>query len=132
MHSEQFRMKDYCKTTQAWWYYWHGTPINEQILSRFGVVVLDELDAPLAIAYLYPVSTCNMCWIGFTARDPYISAYRAGKALKLLIQAAEDAVAELGYSIIYTGYDSPALQRLVAERGYHKGSLVQEYFKELA
>jgi hypothetical protein len=130
MKSEVFRMKDFAKTTQAWWYAWHGNPINERLLSRFGVVIHDD-KAPIAIAYIYPVQTADMAWIGFTVRDPFASSYKAGKALKLLIPACEDAIKKLGYSIVYTSYDAPALQRLVAERGYFAGSLVQEYFKEI-
>lgn len=130
MEAEFFRSKDWAKTTQAWWYKWHGEPINERLLSRLGVVVC-EGGAPLAIAYLYPSQGSDICWAGFTVRDPYISSYKAGKALKLLVSAVEDASRKLGYSILYTGYDSPALQKLVKSRGYYEGSQVKEYFKEL-
>lgn len=131
MYAETFRAKDWLKTTQAWWYKWHGNPVNERLLSRFGVAIREADGSPLAFAYIYPVSTADMAWIGFTVRDPYISSFKAGKALKLLIPACEDAIRKLGYSIVYTTYDAPALQRLVAERGYYAGSLVQEYFKEI-
>jgi hypothetical protein len=131
MRYEAFRMKDYAKLTQGWWYSWHGNAINDKLLSRFGIAVLDDNSEPMAIAYLYPVSTCDMVWIGFTVRDPSLSRFKAGKALKLLVQGAEDTVKSLGYSIIYTAYDAKALQKLVRDRGYYAGSQVQEYFKEL-
>lgn len=131
MYYEAFRMKEYSKTTQSWWHSWHGNAINEKLLSRFGVAVLDSYHEPMAVAYLYPVATCDMVWVGFTVRDPRLSKLRAGRALKLLMQGAEDTVKSLGYSIIYTAYDAKALQKLVRDRGYYAGSQVQEYFKEL-
>lgn len=130
MHAEVFQNKEWLRTTQAWWYKWHGNPISERLLSSYGVAVM-ESEAPLAIAYIYPVATADMAWIGFTVRDPFISSYKAGRALKLLLPSCEDAVRSLGYSIAYTSYDSSALQRLVSRRGYYAGSMVQEYFKEL-
>ena len=131
MRAISFRTRDYVKTVQAWFYKWHGQPISERLLSMFGVAVLGDDDAPLAIAYIYPVVASDIAWIGITVRDPYIDPFRAGKALKLLIDEAEDSIKRMGYAIAYVGYDSPSLQRMVAERGYCKGSLVQEYFKEL-
>lgn len=125
-----FRTKEYCRTTQAWWYMWHGTPINERLLSRFGVAICED-EQPLAIGYIYPASTCDMAMLGFTVRDPYISKFKAGKALMLLLTACEDEVRALGYSVLYTGFDAQALQSLCERRGYHQGSQVQEYFKEL-
>ncbi len=131
MRTEVFRSKDYAKTTQAYWYRFHGNPINERLLSRFGVVVLDAKDNPLAIAYIYPASTADIAWIGFTVVDPYASKFMAGKALKLLLPACEDAIAALGYSVIYAGYDAKALQKLCRQRGYYVASQVQEFFLDL-
>lgn len=124
-------MKDYKTTTQAWWYKWHGNPINERLLSRFGVAVLDDNGALLAVSYIYPAQTAELAWIGFTVRDPYLSSYRAGKALMLLLQESEDTIRALGYPLVYVGYDASALKKLCERRQYHKGSAVQEYFKEL-
>ena len=127
-----FSMKDYAKVTQAWWHLWHGQPINDRLLSRFGIAVCDENSYPLAICYIYPASTADLCWIGFTLRDPHISAFKAGKALSLLISSAETEIKRLGYSIVYSAFDAAALQKIVIKRGYFSGSQVQEYFKELA
>lgn len=124
-------MKDWLKTTQAWWYHWHGSPISERLLSRLGIAVLDDAGDPLAFGYLYLGQYSEMAWLGFTVRSPFISPYKAGKALKLLIEATEDEVKRLGYSILYAGYDSPALQKLMERRGYIKAAMVREYLKEL-
>lgn len=131
MRAEVFRIGEWNKLAQMWWYRWHGNAINEKLLSRFGVAILGDDQLPLAIAFIYPVSTCNIAWIGFTVRDPALSKYAGGKAIKLLIEAAEDAIRSIGYSIVYTTYDAPALLKIVKERGYEAGSQVQEYFKEL-
>jgi hypothetical protein len=125
-----FRMKDYLSHTQTWWQQWHGVRINDKLLSRFGVAICEGAK-PLAIGYIYPSQCADICFMGFTVRDPNLSRYKAGKALKLLIEACETEVKKLGYPILYTTYDSPALHRLVEKRGYYKGSAVQEYFKEL-
>lgn len=126
-----FNTAEFHKTVSAWFYKYHGQPLSERLLSRFGAAVLDEKQLPLAVTYIYPVVACDIAWIGFTARDPFISSYQAGKALKLLIPAAEDYIRRMGYPIAYVAFDSLALQKLVAKRGYVKGSMVQEYFKEL-
>lgn len=130
MEASSFRMKEFAKVTGLWWHQWHGEMINERLLSRFGVVIHQNNEA-IAVAHIYPVSTCDMAWIGFTVCSPYISKIRAGRALKLLIEKAEEEVKKLGYSVVYTAFDAPALQKIVAARGYYPGSNVKEYFKEL-
>lgn len=131
MKVQVFAQKEWAKTTQAWWYAWHGQPIHERLLSNFGVAVLSDSGAPLAFAYIYPAAGSELAWLGFIVRDPFASALTAGRALKLLISAAETAAKRLGYPILYAATDSPAIKKLLNKRGYQLGSQVQEYFKEL-
>lgn len=128
MHAVTFRMGDYHRTMASWWQQWHGNAIDKKLLSRFGVAVLDKT-GPIALTHLYPTSTADIVWVGFTAREPNLSHYRAGKALKLLLETAEEATSQLGYSIVYTGFDAPALQKLCKLRGYHDGGPVREQWK---
>lgn len=130
MHTEVFRLGDHEKKVRQWWLSWHGVDCGSSILSRYGVAVL-ERDRVLAVSHLYPAQTASLCFIGFTVRDPDLSLYRAGKALKLLLSAAEDAIRQIRYDIVYTQFDSLALQKLVKRRGYHEGSQVLEYWKDL-
>ncbi len=128
MHAVTFRMGEYHKLVGGWWQQHKGNVIHEKLLARFGVAILDET-GPIAITHLYPASTADIVWMGFTVVSPSISKHRAGKALKLLIEETEEAVRQLGYSVVYTGFDAPALQKLCKTRGYHEGSAVVEQWK---
>jgi hypothetical protein len=129
LHAVVFRSGDYQKVVQSWWTQWHGHPVlNENVLARLGVAVLDET-GPVAVTHLYPASTASVVWTGFTVRAPHLSAYKAGRALKLLLAEAEETVRRMGYSILYTGYDNKALQKLCKREGYHEGSHVIEQWK---
>lgn len=123
-----FRIGEYHKTVGIWWAQYHGNEINAKLLSRFGVAVLDK-SGPIAVTHLYPTTTADIVWVGFTIRAPHISHYKAGKALKLLLEETEEAIRRLGYSVAYTGFDAPALQKLCQRRGYHAGSSVVEQWK---
>lgn len=112
---------------QEWWAA-HGTSINPDLLSTLGIVVFDKT-GPIAVTHLYPAVTAEIVWMGFTARNPSLSQYKAGKALKLLIEAAEQAVATAGYKVLFTGFDASALIKLCAHRGYHRGGSVVEQWK---
>ena len=130
MHTVTFRTRDYLKTTQSWWAQWHGNAINARLLSDFGVAVLDDT-GPIAIAYLYPPRGSAVCYLGFTIREPSLSPIVAGRAIKLLLPAAEDYAKYLGYNVLHAAYDAAAMCKLCEQRGYFKASQVQEYFKEL-
>lgn len=125
-----FRMGEYHRTMVNWWMRHHGNAIDVKLLARFGVAVLED-EHPIAITHLYPTTTADIVWMGFTARDPSISHYKAGKALKLLLTESEDAVRRLGYSVLYTGFDSPALQKLCKRHGFNEGDRMLEQWKEV-
>lgn len=129
LHAVVFRSGDYQNTVQGWWAQWHGHEIlNPKVLARLGVAVLDE-KGPVAVTHIYPANTADLVWLGFTVRCPQVSAYKAGKALKLLLSESEETVRRMGYSIVYTGYDSLALQQMCKRAGYHEGSTVKEQWK---
>lgn len=131
LYAARFENGELHDTAARWWSIHHeGTHFNSRILSNLGCAVFDGAEI-LAITYIYLAKGSELAWIGFTIRNPGITAIRAGRALKLLIEKAEDIIREAGYSIVYTGYDTPSLQKLVASREYYKGSDVVEYWKEL-
>ena len=122
----------YLKQTQDWYEYYHKVRISEVMLPTTGIaVVTDDFANPYAIAYLFLTANSNICWLGFTARNPYLERESVRPALVLLLTAAEAYARELGYTVMYSGYDHPHLQELVKEFGYQRGSAVVEFFKEL-
>lgn len=131
MHALPFRSRnDYFKVAQDWWEVWHGNRIRADILSSYGIVVLDKT-GPLALGYLFPPIGSGMCILGWVITNPNVSKFRAGKAIKLLIQAAEDESKLLGYSVLYVQTDSTAVQKVCLSRDYHVGAVVQEFLKGL-
>mgnify|MGYP006266391305 CR=1 FL=1 len=112
----------------AWWAVYHGNRIHPDMLSSYGIAVLDK-GLPIAVTHIYPAITAKLAWVGFTITDPMLSRYKAGKAIMKLMAGAEESIKALGYTVLYTGFDAPALQKLMKRRGYHEGSYVVEQWK---
>jgi hypothetical protein len=114
-----------------WWGKHHeGIKLHDVVLAKQGVIVFDEYK-PAAIQYIYPAEGSDCAWLGFTVTNPNLSRYRAGKALQLLFETSEATVRQLGKSMLYTGFDHPALQKIAQRRGYIAGSVVKEYWRRL-
>lgn len=129
MRAETFYKGEGIELAKAFWKGSYGYEINPRMLSPIGILVSDN-STPLAVCFIYTTCT-EMAWIGFTVRNPEISAFQAGVAIDLLIAAAEEEIRGLGYSIVYTAFGSKTLQKLVSRRGYLSGDQAQAFFKEL-
>lgn len=124
---------DHIDTFTGWWAHYYPEKANiAPFLSNYVTVAYDGV-APLAMQFVYPSLGSNIAWISFTARNPGISAYKAGLALQLLFKASEDGVQKLGWNIIFTGYDNSALHGILEKRHYKQGSTinVKEYWRNL-
>lgn len=125
--------KPYLRILEDWWKYYHpDKPFSHRVCSTYLTLVLDTKEECLIAAqFVYPALGSGCAWLGFTVRDPAISAFKAGKALRILFAKSEEAIRQMGWSIVYTNFDVPALQKLVAKRDYVGGSIHKEYWRDL-
>lgn len=124
---ENTKLDEYMST---WWsHYYPGVSFSEDNASPYGVLVLDE-GKPIMGQYIYPASGCKVAWLGFTVRDPSISAFKAGKAIKMLMDQAEKYVKFIGYRLVCVSTTSPAIQKASIKRGY-AGEASQELWRRL-
>jgi hypothetical protein len=107
-----------------------GHNLSPDALSTYCTVVKDG-QQPIAIQYVYPILGSKIAGLGFTCGDPLVSKFKMGKAIRLLFKASEEGIRQLGWSIVYTGFDSPALQKTAAKLGYSAGDSMTEYWRKL-
>ena len=130
MHSVVFTGWDYGLITQQWWRAWHPQGIDGGLLSPHGVAVLDNT-GPVAIAHMFPSIQTDICFLGWVVANPSSSKFKIGKALKLLMQSAQDEAKRLGYPILYVQSESTAVHKVCAQADFSAGDFLQIYIKRL-
>jgi hypothetical protein len=129
-----FNRNVFAPNFQEFWRHWHGNVIDKKMMCEHGVMVTDQFNDRmriLAMGYLYPIIGADICYMGFVVRNPEVSAFRAGKALKLLISKAEDTARGMGYSILHTTFEVESLRKYVAKQGYVACAETQIFIKDL-
>jgi len=121
----------YIELIEGWWkHYYPDKPYSKRVCSNYVTLVYDDKQ-PIAAQYVYPALGSQVAWLGFTVRNPAIPAFRAGKALKFLFAESERYIKQLGWSIVFTNFDAPALQKVAAGRNYVGGTSHKEYWRDL-
>ena len=134
MRASYFNDNIFASEVQEWWSQWHGNRLDRRMMCKHGISVVglknDRMQL-LAVGYLYPIIGAEICYMGFVVRNPELTPFRAGKALKLLIKEAEDTVRRMGYSILHTTFEVDSLKKYVTKRGYVPCAETQILVKDL-
>lgn len=126
-----FNQGEYHELMRKWWPTYFKREFQPAFESSYGVVVICG-DTPCAICYLYPTLGSQAIQLAFVCRNPEISAFKAGKALKLLASYSVHACKEMGYSLIYTATADQTVQKLFRDNDFFEGAKRSiEFVKEL-
>lgn len=131
MTTRLYKPEDYA--TVAPWFEQHGShPVPENVLPKCGVVVLDEEEKLLAAAWLYQDNSVGVAWLAWIVSNPDQPLFHVQPALQRLLGACEAAARELGYGLLFTMTERPALGRWLLQSGFkanHRG--MTQFFKPL-
>lgn len=117
MNAKLFSNCEYATILMDWWFKHHGKEFNANFISQHGIVVLKD-STPQCVCFLYFPSNSKLCQLAFVVRNPWIEPYRAGKAMKLLLNSAVHVCRQLGYNAIYSASENLTVQRLLGEADF--------------
>jgi hypothetical protein len=130
MTTRLYKPEDYATVSE--WFTRHGSKaVPEAVLPRCGVVVMEE-SLPLAAAWIYQDNSVGVAWLAWIVTNSDIPAATAVESLNFLIRASEAVAKGLGYGVMFTMTEKPALGRLLQRQGFapnHQG--MTQYFKPL-
>lgn len=118
MRATVFEKGEFHDLAVKWWAESaHDGVLTPVILSRLGIIVADDL-IPLAVTHIYPMPTSESLYIGFFVRNPSVSPFRAGKAIKLALEGAENYCRQIGAKVVMSSSNNHTIKSLMAINGY--------------
>lgn len=132
MQAKLFDSFEYVETHMQWWKIVNKQDFDPKKVSQHGIVVINDVGAPMCLCFLYFPSNSKMCQLAFVVRNPNISYLLAGRSLKLLVSFSMHASRALGYDILYSATENVVVSKALSRARFFKGKTSsQEFFKEL-
>ena len=130
MLARLYKPEDY-PTVRAWFIAHGGQPVPASMLPRCGIVAESD-GQPRAAAWLYQDNSVGMAWLAWMVSCPHQPLFHVEQALSCVLGAAERVARDLGYGVMLTMTEKPALGRWLRRQGFeanHEG--MTQYFKPL-
>lgn len=115
--------KDY-HIVESWWKERNWTPIQKELLSKYGFIVND-----VAAMWLYPFNGSKSCMVGFPISNPTSTKEDRDRSLDLLFKTISKVAKDMGYKYIMTHSNiKPVKDRLEKLNFFKTDENVDVYF----
>lgn len=129
MITRLYNPHDYLTVRQ--WFPRHGVEaVPEAILPKCGVVV-EKDGQPMCAGWLYQDNSVGIAWLAWLVTNPDQPLFHVEQSLQHLLSAAETVVKDLGYGLVFTETNRPALGRFLQRQGFTPNHQAVQYFKRL-
>lgn len=129
MKLRQFQPEDYPLVVE--WWKTHGFQIlwPETGLPRLGYFCVDTDETKLAVGWVFLDNTCNIGMMTLLTTNPDISALRAGRGMRVLVDGLAYIASDMGWPNLLCWAGQMSLQRMLRNSGWTPNHHAMEFMK---
>lgn len=131
MKVKLIKTKDFYPTMKDWWTGQGEAHVSPSMLPENTLVVFNDKAQPTHSVCFYNTDS-NLAWIGWQLANPIIQKEDKVGCFSFLFEEVERYAKFLGYHILFTTSDTPAVVGTLSKRGFMTGDEnVNHYIKNI-